>query len=258
VTILESIILGIVEGLTEFLPISSTAHLLVASELLRIPESHFLSSFVIAIQLGAIASVVFLYWRTITTDFETMKRITIAFVPTALVGFTLYGMIKNYLFESLALIASALILGGVFLILFERYFSRVQRNSTTLATMPYQTAFWIGLAQSLAIVPGVSRAGATIVGGMLAGVGRKEIVEFSFLLAIPTMLAATGYDLLNAGSKFASAEWRLLAIGFAVAFVSAYVGVRFLVRYVESHTFTGFGVYRIVLGALILAWLFMV
>lgn len=253
-TILQAIILGVIEGFTEFLPVSSTAHLLVAADFLRIPESDFLSSFVIAIQVGAIASVVILYRRTIT-DFETLKRVAVAFVPTALIGFLLYSVIKNFLFESLNIVAGALIIGGIVLIVFERFPRPLQQ--TPLSSMSFVTALWIGCAQALAVIPGVSRAGATIVGGMLAGVGRKEVVEFSFLLAIPTMLAATGYDLLKSGSRFASTEWHLLAIGFVVAFVAAYVGVRFLVRYIESHTFTGFGVYRIALGALILAWLYM-
>lgn len=254
--IFEAIILGIVEGFTEFLPISSTAHLVITSQVLRIPESNFLSSFIIAIQLGAIASVVVLYWRRIAFDTETMKRVVAAFVPTALVGYALYSIVKGFLLENLEIIAWALLMGGVVLILFERWRKKKLIPETPISEMPYATAVVIGCVQALAIVPGVSRAGATIVGGMLLGLGRKEIVEFSFLLAIPTMLAATGYDLFKTGSSFASHEWELLAVGFIVSFIAAYAGIRFLVSFVQTHSFTGFGWYRVVLGGLILAVLY--
>ncbi len=245
--------MGVVEGLTEFLPISSTAHLILTSRFLAIPESDFLGSFIIAIQLGAIASVVLVYWRTIFWEFEAMKRILVAFIPTAIIGFLLYKILKDILLESLDLIAWALLLGGVVLIVFEYWHKgRADVPETPLRTLSYTKAFLIGCAQTLAIVPGVSRAGATILGGLALGVGRKEIVEFSFLLAIPTMLAATGYDLLKSGSSFASNEWELLAVGFGVSFIAAYVAVRFLIRFVQTHTFTAFGWYRIALGAFLL------
>lgn len=254
-TILDAIILGIVEGFTEFLPISSTAHLVLSSQLLAIPESDFLSSFIIAIQLGAIASVVLVYWRMLFFDFATMKRVILAFIPTALIGFLLYKLVKGFLLENLTVIAWSLLIGGVVLLLFERWQRGVPVRTTPLSEMPYATAVLIGCIQALAIIPGVSRAGATIVGGMVLGLGRTEIVEFSFLLAIPTMLAATGYDLLKTGSSFAIHEWELLAVGFVVAFVAAYAGIRFLVRFVQTRSFAGFGIYRIALGALILVFL---
>jgi undecaprenyl-diphosphatase len=256
VNFLEAIILGVVEGFTEFLPISSTAHLVITADVLRIPESAFLSSFIIAIQLGAIASVVLLYWRRIMLDFGTMKRVIAAFLPTAIIGYALYSLVKEFLLENLEVIAWALLIGGVFLLIFEWWRKGKTSIETPLSEMPYSTAIVIGCIQALAIVPGVSRAGATIVGGMLLGLGRKEIVEFSFLLAIPTMLAATGYDLLKTGSSFATHEWELLAVGFAVSFVAAYAGIRFLVSFVQTHSFTGFGWYRIALGAIILIVLY--
>lgn len=247
--------MGVVEGLTEFLPISSTAHLVITARLLELPESAFLGSFIIAIQLGAIASVVLLFWRTIVLDLEAMKRVAVAFIPTAVIGFALYSVLKDYLLESLSLIAWTLLLGGVALIFFERWQGkRETATPTPLGTLPYRKAFLIGVAQSVAIVPGVSRAGATIIGGLALGMGRKEIVEFSFLLAIPTMLAATGYDLLKTGSSFRADEWQLLAIGFLISFASAYAAVRFLVRFVQTHTFTSFGYYRIALGIVLLAF----
>lgn len=253
---LEAIILGVVEGFTEFLPISSTAHLILTSQVLRIPESAFLSSFIIAIQLGAIASVVLIYWRRVFFNFCVMKRVSVAFIPTALIGYALYSLVKGFLFESLAIIAWTLLLGGIILIIFEYWRKDRAPIETPLSEMPYATAFTIGCIQAIAIIPGVSRAGATIVGGMLLGLGRKEIVEFSFLLAIPTMLAATGYDLLKTGSSFATHEWELLAIGFVVSFFAAYAGIRFLVKFVQTHSFTGFGWYRILLGIAILSFLY--
>ncbi|MEK7098460.1 MAG: undecaprenyl-diphosphatase UppP [Patescibacteria group bacterium] len=249
---LDAILLGIVEGLTEFLPISSTAHLILASRVLEIPSSDFLLSFIIAIQLGAIASIVILFWKTILWDFERMKRVAVAFIPTALIGFFLYKLLKEVLVENLALIALALLVGGVILIVFEYFHKRETATVEAEGPMPYTSALAIGLAQSLAIIPGVSRAGATILGGLLLGVPRKEIVEFSFLLAVPTMLAATGYDLLKSSAAFATGEWELLAVGFFVSFVAAYIGVRFLVRYVQTHSFAAFGYYRIALGCLVL------
>lgn len=253
---LEAIILGVVEGFTEFLPISSTAHLVISSALLHIPESAFLTSFIIAIQLGAIASVVLIYWKRILWDLEAMKRVVAAFIPTALIGYALYSLVKTFLLENLEIIAWSLLIGGFVLIVFEWLWKGKMPTETPLAEMPYMTAIVIGCMQALAIVPGVSRAGATIVGGMFLGLGRKEIVEFSFLLAIPTMLAATGYDLLKTGSSFATREWELLAIGFIVSFIAAYAGVRFLVSFVQTHSFTGFGWYRVALGSFILAVLY--
>jgi undecaprenyl-diphosphatase len=254
-TFLDAIILGIVEGLTEFLPISSTAHLILASRVLEIPSSDFLSSFIIAIQLGAIASIVLIYWKTILWDLERMKRVAVAFLPTAVIGFLLYKLLKDYLIENLMLIASALFVGGVILIVFEYFHKRETVTVETEGPFGYGTAFLIGLAQSLAIIPGVSRAGATILGGLMLDVPRKEIVEFSFLLAIPTMLAATGYDLFKNGASFATGEWELLTVGFIVSFLAAYAGVRWLLRYIETHTFTGFGWYRIALAVIVFAFL---
>lgn len=248
-TFLDSILLGIVEGLTEFLPISSTAHLILASEFLGVPGSTFLSSFIIAIQLGAIGAVVLLFWRTFLFDFETMKRVVVAFVPTAIIGFLLYKLLKEVLVENLWLIAAALFLGGIVLIVFERF------HREGVAEMTYTSAFLIGCAQALAIVPGVSRAGATILGGLSLGVPRAKIVEFSFLLAIPTMLAATGYDLIKSGGEFASGEWELLSVGFVTSFIAAYIGVKWLISYVQTHSFAAFGWYRVILGAALFVWL---
>jgi len=249
-TYLDAVILGIVEGLTEFLPISSTAHLVVGSRLLEIPDSSFLSSFILAIQLGAIASVLVLYWRTLMFDRETLKYLFVAFVPTAIVGFVLYQLVKNVLLENLAIIGWALITGGIVLILFEKLVG-VRQSSA----MSNKSAFLIGCAQAVAIIPGVSRAGATILGGLLLGIPREKIVEFSFLLAMPTMLSATVYDLYKSGGTFVTSEWHILFVGFVVSFVAALASVKLLVRFIQTHSFVAFGIYRVVIGALILAFI---
>ncbi len=255
--IFQLIILGIVEGFTEFLPISSTAHLILTSRLLGLHESEFLKSFTIAIQLGAIFAVVLLYARRLVVDWEMNKRVLVAFLPTAVIGFGLYKIIKGIFFENIGVIILALFVGGVFLILFERFYKGHDEKGGT-EVVSYTQAFLIGCAQACAVVPGVSRAGATIVGGMLLGVPRKAIVEFSFLLAIPTMAAATGYDLLKSGDGFTPDQFSLLAIGFVFSFFFALLGVRFFLHYIQHKSFIGFGVYRIaisfILGVYLLFW----
>lgn len=247
--IIHAIILGLVEGVTEFLPISSTGHLVLAAEWLRLPETEFLKSFQIVIQLGAILSVLFLYARRLVTDTRILPKIIAAFLPTAAAGALFYPMVKQWL-GSPALVAAMLFVGGVAIILFERWYRSRRRSGSTLEELSFRQAFYIGCFQALAIVPGVSRAGATILGGLSLGLERKAIVEFSFLLALPTMLAASTLDLYKQGSGFAGGEWQLLSIGFVTAFVSALAAVRWLVRYVERHDFTAFGVYRIIVAVL--------
>ncbi len=255
--IFQAIILGVVEGITEFLPISSTAHLLLTTSLLGIPQTNFVKSFVIAIQLGAILAVLALYAKRCLRDWHTNARVLMAFIPTALIGFTLYSLIKNVLFENELIILSSLFLGGIFIILFEYSYSKKSNVGTELSQLSFTQAFLIGCAQSIAIIPGVSRAAATIIGGMALGLSRTAIVEFSFLLAIPTMAAATLYDLLKYGATFTSNELYILAIGFLISFISAIFAVKFLLNYVRNHSFVSFGVYRIILSLLFgLYWLF--
>lgn len=255
--IFQLIILGVVEGFTEFLPISSTAHLILTSRLLGLQESEFLKSFTIAIQLGAIFAVVLLYARRLVVDWEMNKRVLVAFLPTAVMGFVLYKVIKGILFENVGIIVLTLFVGGVFLILFEYFHKERSNEGEDVEIISYTQAFLIGCAQAFAVVPGVSRAGATIVGGMLLGVSRKAIVEFSFLLAIPTMVAATGYDLLKSGDGFTSSQFLLLAIGFVFSFFFALLGVRFLLHYIQHKSFVGFGVYRIVISLILGVYLFL-
>lgn len=253
----HALILGLLEGFTEFLPISSTAHLVIGARILDIPQGAFLTSFVIAIQLGAIASLLVLYRKTLISEYALMLRVLIAFIPAAIVGFTLYSVIKEVFLESLTVIAWALLLGGIVFIVFERARKRgfIAERESAIADMSLQKAILIGCAQSLAVVPGVSRAGATILGGLALGLPRVEIARFSFLLAIPTMGAATGYDLLQTGSSFVGSDWHILLFGFLAAFCAAYVSARALIAFVSTHSFEWFGWYRIVLALLLFAFL---
>lgn len=258
-TIWHGLILGLIEGLTEFLPISSTAHLILASEWLRLPSSDFLKTFEISIQLGAILAVVILYWKKIWNNWQLVGKVVAAFVPTAIIGFLLYDLVKGFLLESLATIAIALIAGGIAIIILETYYSRrdgkKEEADDGKIEISYKQAVLIGLFQALAVVPGVSRAGATVIGGLGLGIKRRQIVEFSFLLAIPTMAAATGYDLLKTPLAFTNQEIAIWAAGFAMSFVTAILGVKFFLRFIQKNNFSAFGWYRIILGLVVLGWL---
>jgi undecaprenyl-diphosphatase len=253
VNIFESVILGIVEGLTEFLPISSTGHLILASRLMHLPNSEFLESFEIAIQLGAVLSVVFIYHRTLIHHFEIWKKILTAFFPTAVIGLLCHSFAKKYLLGNHWVVVCSLFAGGIFIIFFEKIYAARQR--TVKEEISFTMAFLIGCAQSLAIIPGVSRSAATILAGLALGLGRKSIAEFSFLLAIPTMLAATALDLAKSGFQFTSAEWMVLAIGFVTSFVVAVFAVQFLLRFIRTHSFIPFGIYRVLIAVLFYFWM---
>lgn len=256
-TILQAIILGIIEGLTEFLPISSTAHLIISGELLRIPASDFLKTFEISIQLGSILAVVLLYWKKIISSWNLLFKIGAAFVPTAILGLVFYKIIKSLLMDNLIVIASALLLGGIVLIIFERFYSPKKVIDQDLHSISYTQAFIIGIFQSLAMVPGVSRAAATIIGGLSLGIRRKTIVEFSFLLAIPTMLAATALDLYKTPLILSQQEIIVWIIGFVLSFITAIIGVKFLIKFIQKNNFSAFGWYRVFLGGAILIWILM-
>lgn len=248
---LDSLVLGVIEGITEFLPISSTGHLILGETLLKIPQTEFLKSFTVIIQLGAILSVVVLYWNRLFIERTVWKKIIVAFLPTAAVGYALYGIIKNALLGNDAIVVLALFLGGIALIVFELWYREKQNEGKAEShELSYRQAFIVGLAQSLAVIPGVSRSAATIVGGLALGVSRKAIVEFSFFLAVPTMAAATSLDLLKSSFVFSGGEWLMLALGFVVSFLVALWAIRFLLRFVANHTFIPFGIYRIAAAAL--------
>lgn len=245
--ILQAILLGVIEGVTEFLPVSSTGHLILASDLLGIPSSEFLKSFEISIQFGAILSVVALYWRQLL-DIELLKKLAVGFLPTGLIGLLVYPFLKSYLLESQAIVLASLFLGGIVLIVFELLYKETPEE-LPVTHVTYTQSFIVGLFQSIAIIPGVSRSAATIVGGLMIGIPRRTIVEYSFLLAVPTMAAATGLDLVKNLSSFTAVNVGVLAVGFVVSFVVALLSIKFLLHFVRNHTFIPFGIYRILAAA---------
>jgi undecaprenyl-diphosphatase len=254
-TFIASLILGLVEGVTEFLPISSTAHMEIASRLLHLAQSDFLKTFEIVIQFGAILAVVILYFSILKRNVAIWKRIIVAFIPTGIIGFLLYKVIKHYFLDNFNLTIWAIGIGGIILIVFEYFYHEGYSENSMLEIeqLPYGKAFTIGLAQALAVVPGVSRSAATIVAGRMLGMSRKAIVEFSFLLAVPTMLAASGYELLKSHQGITSSGYGFIVLGFIAAFIAAWFSVKTFIRFIERHGFTWFGYYRIIL-ALVLAF----
>ena len=248
-SIFDAVLLGIVEGVTEFLPISSTGHLILTSHLLSIPSSSFLSTFEIAIQLGAIGAVVVLYWRSFF-DLEVVKRLIVGFVPTAIIGLSLYSFVKHHLLGNEFVVVAALALGGLALIIFELFHKEREDAPEGVVTITYLQAFLVGVAQSVAMIPGVSRSAATIVGGLALGIRRATILEFSFLLAVPTMGAAVALDVLKNYQTFTLESVGSIGIGFVVAFVVALFSIKFLLQFVRTNTFIPFGIYRIVIAGL--------
>lgn len=244
---LEVAILSIIEGITEFLPISSTGHMVLAAEFLKIHQTDFVKNFEITIQLGAILAVVSMYVRHALFNAEILKRVLVAFVPTGILGFIFYNFVKKILGNAEVTLA-ALFFGGIALILMELFFREKEHKIERLESIDLRQAFWIGIFQSVSMIPGVSRAAATIIGGLFTGLSRKTAVEFSFLLAIPTMAAAAGFDLLQQEFRFTANEWTLLLAGFAGAFISARLAVAYFLRFIQHHTFIPFGVYRIALA----------
>lgn len=248
--LITAVILGIVQGVSEFLPISSTGHMILASHLMGLKHTEFLKSFEIAIQAGTILSVVVLYGRTLLVDREVIKRLVVAFLPTGILGLTLYRVIKGYLLGSEAVVLWALLIGGAILVVFEWRYREAPDATAEIRDISYKNALIIGLFQAVAMIPGVSRSASTIVGGLILGLKRKTIVEFTFLLAVPTMLAATGYDLIKSGSGFSMGQFQYLFAGFITAFIVAILSIKFLLGFIKTHTFIPFGIYRIVLVVL--------
>lgn len=257
---LHVLILSAIEGLTEFLPISSTGHLILASKLLGIAETDFVKTFEIVIQLGAIMAIVVLYFKKFLSRWDLIKKLITAFIPTAAVGFVLYPFIKQVLLGSSAVTLNALFWGGLALIGVEWFLKRKKSstkksNEITYAhSLSYKQALIIGTFQSLSVIPGVSRAAATIVGGLLTGLKRETATEFSFLLAVPTMIAATALDIYKSREMITQGGVITLFVGSVLSFFFAIIAVKFLVNYVKKHDFTSFGIYRIALS--ILFWIF--
>lgn len=251
----QSIVLGVVEGITEFLPISSTAHLALTSMILGLEQSEFMKSFEIGIQSGAILAVLYIYWHKLINNKQWLIKILVAFIPTGIIGFILYGVIKSMLLSNYTVMLWSLIIGGVLMILFELLYKEKGRQTEDISDLSYVKCLYIGAFQALAVIPGVSRAAATIIGGLLLKINRKVIVEFSFLLAVPTMFLATLYDLSKSSTDFTSSEVINLLVGFAVSFVVAIFAIKFLLSYIRRHNFVAFGIYRIVIALIFLLFI---
>lgn len=245
---LYAIILAIVEGLTEFLPISSTGHLVLASKILNIAQTDFVKSFEIIIQLGAIFAILFLYWKTALTNRKIWKKIITAFIPTAIVGFLLYKTIKTLFLGNPIITLFALFIGGLIIIILEKLYKEKNHHADNIEKISFKNAFLIGVFQSISVIPGVSRAAATIIPALFLGTKRKTAVEFSFLLAIPTMLAATLLDVIKNNFSFTPYEYSILITGFIGSFLIAVFTVKFLLSFLKKHTFVSFGIYRIILS----------
>lgn len=252
---LSALILGIVEGVSEFLPISSTAHLRLFSQWLGVVNNDFSKSFDIFIQLGAILAVFVVYLQTLWRRPRIIWKLAAAFVPTAIIGLAAYPVIKGQLMDSFWLMAMTIGLGGLFLLWFERRYQFKQATIKEVDQITYKQAILIGLCQSIAMIPGVSRSAATIIGGLAIGLSRSVIVEFSFLLALPTMLAATGLDLLKSSWSLGRPEIITLAIGSLAAFITAWLSVKWLLNFIRQRDFRLFGWYRLALAVIIVIYL---
>lgn len=258
--VIQSIIIGIVEGLTEFLPISSTGHMIIAEKLLRVKENDFTTLFTVAIQLGAILSVVVLYWRQFfapkagVSRWQLYVRLIVAVIPALFFGY-LFSEKIDTLLESTTTVVITMLLGGIVLVLIDNYFTNPTVQSEENISLP--RAFFIGLWQVIAMIPGVSRSAASIIGGMQQKLTRQLAAEFSFLLAVPTMLAATAYKLLKTYKTDPAVlkdhhNLLVLAVGNFVAFIVAILAIKFFIGYLQKHGFRIFGYYRIIVGIILL------
>ncbi|MDR2841468.1 MAG: undecaprenyl-diphosphate phosphatase [Paludibacter sp.] len=266
-SIFQAIIIAIVEGLTEFLPISSTGHMIITQQILGVESTEFVKAFTVIIQFGAILSVIFLYWKRFCQSFDFYWKLLIAFLPAAVIGF-LAGDYIDALLENVFVVALMLVIGGVFMLFVDKLFSKTVENQT----IGWRKALTIGFCQCIAMIPGVSRSMASIVGGMSQKLTRKNAAEFSFFLAVPTMAAASGYKFLELifykedikhlnfvlntdGVKLLSDNLLTLTIGNIVAFAVAILAIKFFIDFLTKYGFKAFGYYRIVVGGLLLALL---
>lgn len=250
-TIIDSIILGIIEGVTEFLPISSTGHLIVASEFLNLEQTAVNKAYEVIIQFAAILAVILNYPDKFTfKHIELWKKITLAFIPIGAVGFLFASYIKALF--SISVVAVMFIFGGIIFLLVEKYYRPKEHFINDVEKISYKQALFIGLAQIAALIPGTSRAGASIIGAMLVGLTRKASAEFSFLLAFPVMCATTGYDLLKHYNDFTASNVIVLIVGFVVSFIVAFLTIKLFLKFLENFTFVAFGIYRIVFGLALL------
>jgi undecaprenyl-diphosphatase len=256
--IVQTVVVAIVEGLTEFIPVSSTGHMIITEKLLGIPENDFTKMFTVAIQLGAILAVVVLYWKKFV-DFKNISfyfKLAIGVVPAIVLGL-LFSKKIDALLESTTTVAVSLLAGGIVLLFIDKMFSKPQIETEQKTS--FSNAFIIGIWQCLAMVPGVSRSAASIIGGMQQKLTRSAAAEFSFFLAVPTMLAATGYKLYKYQTEsggFSSDDIKLLAIGNLVAFVVAMIAIKFFIGFLKKHGFQVWGWYRIIVGIILLVLLY--
>lgn len=251
--IFDSILLGIIEGFTEFLPISSTGHLIVASEALGIDQTNVTKAYEVIIQFAAILAVILNYKDKFSPKkIELWKKLTLAFIPIGAVGFVFSHQIKEMF--NIQIVAWMFIIGGVIFLIVEKLYKEQEHFVDDVEKVSYKQALYIGIAQIFALIPGTSRAGSTIIGAMLVGLNRRTSAEFSFLLAFPVMCATTGYDILKHYKDFSDANIVVLAVGFITAFVVAYLTIKLFLKFLENFTFVAFGIYRILFGLVLLIW----
>ena len=248
----QTILIAIVEGLTEFLPVSSTGHMIIAQKILNVPSSEFVKAFTVIIQFGAILSVIVLYYKRFFQSIDFYWKLFIAFIPAAILGFLFSDKIDELL-ENVTVVAIMLILGGILMLFVDSLFNKTDKDQTVTP----KKAFLIGLAQCVAMIPGVSRSMATIVGGMAQKMTRKNAAEFSFFLAVPTMFAASAYKLYklvtNAeGQAILTQNIDVLIVGNIVAFIVAILAIKFFIGFLTKYGFKAFGIYRIVVGVILL------
>lgn len=255
--IIQAIIIAIIEGLTEFLPVSSTGHMIIAQSILGIESTEFVKAFTVIIQFGAILSVIVLYWKRFFQTLTFYLKLLAGFIPAAILGFLFSDKIDELL-ESVTVVAIMLVLGGIVMLFVDNWFNKPKEEEE----LSYKNAFIIGCFQCIAMIPGVSRSMATIVGGMSRGLTRKAAAEFSFFLAVPTMAAATGYKLMKlftspTGFDLLKENVGVLLIGNLVAFVVALLAIKFFIGFVTKYGFKLFGWYRIILGGILLVLILM-
>lgn len=246
---IEALIIAIVEGLTEFLPVSSTGHMIITSKILGIESSPFVNAFIINIQFGAILSVVAIYWKKFFQTLNFYYKLFIAFIPAAFFGL-LFSEIIDQLLENVIVVALMLVLGGIVLVFVDRWFKN--NEQTKDQTVTYKKSFIIGFFQVIAMVPGVSRSASTIIGGMTQKLSKKNAAEFSFFLAVPTMFAASAYKLLENYKHITTDNIGILIFGNIIAFIVAFIAIKSFIAFLTEHGFKVFGYYRIVIGLIIL------
>jgi len=249
--IFQAIIIGIIEGFTEFLPISSTGHMIVASQFLGVNQDAVTKAYEVIIQFAAILAVMLVYKEKITfKKIDLWLKLFVAFLPLAIIGFIFKDQIKALF--NVQTVAWMFIIGGIVFLIVEYSYKPKEQTVNEVEKVSYSQALWVGFAQIFSLVPGTSRAGATIIGGMLCGLDRKTSSDFSFLLAIPVMGAVSAYDLLKHYKEFADANWVAFGAGFVVAFIVAYITVKVFLVFIQRFSFIPFGIYRILFGILLL------